>query len=42
MGVGIIMKSDELKNERWKEFLIAGDEGLFNISSTNSGIDKIN
>lgn len=23
------MKSDELKNERWKEFLIAGDEGLF-------------
>lgn len=34
------MKSDELKNERWKEFLIAGDEGLFNISSTNSGIDK--
>ena len=40
MGVWIIMKSYELKNERWKEFLIAGDEGVFNISSTNSGIDK--
>ncbi len=34
------MKSYELKNERWKEFLIAGDERVFNISSTNSGIDK--
>ena len=34
------MKSDELKNERWKVYLIAGDDGLFNISSTNSGIDK--
>lgn len=29
-----------LNDRKWKEFFIAGDKGLFNISSTASGIDK--
>lgn len=29
-----------LDNVEWKEFFIGGEEGLFNIRSTNSGIDK--
>lgn len=30
----------ELDSVEWKEFFIGGKEGLFNIRSTNSGIDK--
>ena len=29
-----------LDSVEWKEFFIGGEEGLFNIRSTNSGIDK--
>ena len=29
-----------LNDRKWKEFFIAGDKGLFDISSTASGIDK--
>ena len=29
-----------LANIVWKEFFIGGEEGLFDISSTQSGIDK--
>lgn len=29
-----------LNDNDWKEFLIGGDNGIFNISSTSSGIDK--
>lgn len=29
-----------LENIEWKEFFIGGEEGLFDISSTQSGIDK--
>lgn len=29
-----------LCGKKWKEFFIAGDEGIFDISSTASGIDK--
>lgn len=30
----------KLENVEWKEFFIGGDEGLFDIKATNSGIDK--
>lgn len=29
-----------LQDKKWKEFLICGDDGVFNISSSLSGIDK--
>ena len=29
-----------LDNKRWKEFFIGGQDGIFKISSTSSGIDK--
>lgn len=32
--------SIKLSDREWKEFYIGGDEGLFDISSTSSGIDK--
>jgi len=34
------MSGLRLDNVEWKEFFIGGEEGLFNIRSTNSGIDK--
>src|SRR5690554_4795737 len=35
-----VMNRLELDSVEWKEFFIGGKEGLFNIRSTNSGIDK--
>lgn len=31
---------DELENREWREFFISGNEGVFKIESTSSGIDK--
>lgn len=35
-----MMNKLALEQVEWKEFLIGGKEGIFSISSTNSGIDK--
>ena len=31
---------DLLESRKWKEFFISGEDGIFNIESTSSGIDK--
>lgn len=30
----------ELSNRNWQEYFISGDEGIFDISATSSGVDK--
>lgn len=32
--------ASSLNNKKWEEFFISGKEGLFDITSTSSGIDK--
>lgn len=36
----IMIKRLSIEDVEWREFFIGGDEGVFNISSTSSGIDK--